>query len=127
MNPIHLLDDANGSEVGLRGLQDLTRTALARKPAPPAPPKAQTPPPAPLTRPPQKAEPGRVFTSSPTLRQLMGEYNRSTSRTSPIKASAGIQPPGAHDFCFDRIDLIRVASIPGKILRPTRQAGNENV
>lgn len=60
----------------------------------------------------------KVFSSRPTLRQMMDEYNRPRARTSPIKSPA----PGAAfgDFRFESVDLINIPIIPGKILRPSR-------
>lgn len=76
---------------------------------------------------PAKAAPlrpqNKVFSSTPTLRQMMQEYNRPTATTTPIKVSA---PRASSDFRFDRVDLIQIPLIPGKILRPTRMPDAES-
>lgn len=64
----------------------------------------------------------RVFSSKPTLRQMMAEYNRPTSRTAPIKTAE--TPATQDDFDFQAVDLIQIPVIPGKILRPARSPGD---
>lgn len=92
----------------------------SRTPAP-----TQTPAPsaskAPLTKSVAALQTKKIFTSSPTLRQLMNEYNRPVSRLAPIKTTA-IQPKSptsADQFEFDEIDFIQLTNIPGRILRPS--------
>ncbi|HRK01370.1 MAG TPA: hypothetical protein PLH57_01785 [Oligoflexia bacterium] len=53
-----------------------------------------------------------LFGSKPTLRELMNQYNgRSTAKKL-------LKNPDQQNFSFDRIESIRLPSIPGKILRP---------
>lgn len=70
----------------------------------------------------------RIFRSTPTLRQLMDQYNRPVNRWAPIKCDtnteSGQTSAQSEDFTFDRIRHITVpmgaGGIPGKILRPTK-------
>lgn len=58
----------------------------------------------------------KVFSSKPTLRQMMQEYNRPNARLSPIKSVTFA--PGQTEFSFETVDLFEFPQIPGKILRP---------
>lgn len=53
-----------------------------------------------------------VFRDRPTLREMMNQYNRHSSGSKLLKNTA------SQSFKFDRIESIRLPSIPGKILRP---------
>lgn len=102
MNSLGLLDDVNATEPPERAWEDLTRSA--------------TPPPGKIIQPATRPVPlRRVFSSKPTLRQMMQEYNRRTAYRQPIKTQA------PESFSFQAMDLIQIPSIPGKILRPARK------
>lgn len=60
----------------------------------------------------------KVFSSRPTLRQLMDEYNGKGAKFSPSKMHSSAPRP--IDFQFQSVDLIEIPFIPGKILRPSR-------
>lgn len=88
----------------------LSRNAMAlgaKHAAPTA--RAQTQPPASK----------KVFTSSPSLRQMMSDYNRPISRLAPIKTTVAQPKAAGSEFEFDEIDFIQLANIPGRILRPS--------
>lgn len=61
----------------------------------------------------------KFFSSAPSLRQMMNEYNRPTSRLAPIKTAPTKPASGTYEFEFDEIDFIELAAIPGRILRPS--------
>ena len=112
-----LLDDVTDNAPPARAWEELTRSATKPQTAPkivtPAAPARQAQRPAsqvPAAR--------RVFSSTPTLRQMMHDYNKRTSTHAPIKA---LDPEIAYDeFMFEKVDLIQFPNIPGKILRPSR-------
>jgi hypothetical protein len=115
---LSLLDDHSRDATDkkeLRAWQDLTLRNLKAKPVKATPAKSQ----------PKPAPQKKFFASSPTLRQMMAEYNRPTNRFAPIKADAPASKPETDDFTFDTIRQIRVpqtatGGIPGRILRPSR-------
>lgn len=107
MRNIDLLDDSEGNIPTEHAWEALTRTKCAASQPKPKAPEASTP--APAARPQSK-----VFSSSPTLRQMMREYNKRTATTPLIRQS---DFRSTH-FDFDQVDLIELPSIPGRILRP---------
>ena len=112
-----LLDDCETAENGL-ALQQLTRarTTVPKIIVPKQPATSTTPP---------RAE-NRFFSSTPSLRQMMNEYNRPGSSLAPLKSEpkSPTQPQHGHDadFKFDRCDFIDLPNIPGRVLRPARQS-----
>ena len=113
-----LLDDVTDNAPPARAWEELTRTATKAQPAPkiiqPIAAKASPRPAAKV--PPER----RVFSSTPTLRQMMHDYNRRTSTHSPIKA---LDPEeGDYEFSFEKVDQFQFPNIPGKILRPSRSS-----
>jgi hypothetical protein len=111
MKFLDLLDDAPGTSCE-ENLERLTRAACQPRPAKrtePAPRAAAAP-----------APKKTFFTSRPTLRELMREYNRPITSRPPIRAEK--DPATAElEFNFERIDRILLPSIPAKILRPARR------
>lgn len=115
MTSLNLLDDQAAHELPARAWEDLTLKAtksmgVAPKIVTPATAKV------PVARPARR--PNRVFSSTPTLRQMMQEYNRPTGRQAPVKSF--VPDTGHNDFNFEAVDLIELPTIPGKILRPSR-------
>src|SRR5688572_27636434 len=111
-SPLDLLDDSTYAAPNF-AWQELTRTAVVTpKVVPAAKPSVQ----AAAAKAP--APENKVFSSSPTLRQLMQEYNRPVATRAPIKSNSGTPTASPADFNFVRVDYIRIPHIPGKILRP---------
>ncbi len=111
-----LLDDVTDNAPPARAWEELTRSAtrpiIAPKVIQPVAAKAN---PRSTAKVPAAR---RVFSSTPTLRQMMHDYNRRTSTQSPIKA---LDPEvGDYEFQFEKVDLLEFPTIPGKILRPSR-------
>ncbi|MEW6056334.1 MAG: hypothetical protein AB1540_06940 [Bdellovibrionota bacterium] len=70
----------------------------------------------------------RVFSSKPTLKQMMDEYNKRDSRSILIKPNAAAKTnPSSSDFrAGGRVMKITIPNIPGKILRPNRRSDANN-
>jgi hypothetical protein len=64
----------------------------------------------------------RVFQSSPSFKDLLSEYNRFHGTRPPTKSTPGgtSAPHDVSDFRSDRVELIRLTHIPGKIIRPLK-------
>lgn len=63
----------------------------------------------------------KVFKNTKNLRQLMMEYNGRKTTLPPLKSSLQTQsakPRNKSDFKYDRMEIMEVPSISGKILRP---------
>ena len=114
MTSLNLLDDQATAELPERAWEDLTLKAAKNMGVTPKIVTPVTPKPDMIK---QTKRPDRIFSSSPSLRQMMQEYNRPMGRQSPIKSFA---PSSGHDdFNFEAVDLIELPIIPGKILRPS--------
>ncbi|MBI3554644.1 MAG: hypothetical protein HY074_00090 [Deltaproteobacteria bacterium] len=111
-----LLDDVTDNAPPARAWEELTRTATKSPPAPKIiqPTVAKAIPRQAAKVPAER----RVFSSTPTLRQMMHDYNRRTSTHSPIKALAPDESD--YEFSFEKVDQFQFPNIPGKILRPSR-------
>lgn len=64
----------------------------------------------------------RVFSSRPTLREMMHQYNaRPAATTAPIRSpNAGPKARTGQGFQSDRIEHYQVPGLKGRILRPAR-------
>lgn len=115
-----LLDDVIVTEPPSRAWEDLTRTAhQAAEKASRAKAQAEAQAIAARKAAIASAPPAierKVFSSRPTLRQMMQEYNKRTARVAPIKGADLVASRST--FRFEKVDLIRIPTIPGKILRP---------
>lgn len=70
----------------------------------------------------------KVFKNTKNLRQLMSEYNGRKTTLPPLKSSLQTQnskPSNQSDFKYDRMEIMEVPSINGKILRPTTTKDKE--
>jgi hypothetical protein len=113
-----LLDDFSGAEPPARAWEDMMRATT--RPAPTAEPKVVTTVTVTAPKRSKAPPPARtVFSSQPTLRQMMHDYNGRSAGRPPIKSVA--VPTDATAFRFESVDLINIPNIPGKILRPARR------
>lgn len=60
----------------------------------------------------------KIFSSKPSLRQMMKDYNGRQSTLPPIKKNKPSKKASRPGFQFDSVELIELPSISGKILRP---------
>ncbi len=71
----------------------------------------------------------KVFKNQKTLRQLMGEYNGRKNTLAPLKSTISqsqiSKPVSKNEFKYDRMEIMEVPTINGKILRP--QNPNKNI
>jgi hypothetical protein len=111
MKFLDLLDDAPGTNCEDR-LEALTRSACQPKPVK----RTELATRATTAPAPKKT----FFTSRPSLRELMREYNRPITSRPPIRAEKD-RATVEQEFNFERIDRILLPSIPAKILRPARR------
>ncbi|MBI3544482.1 MAG: hypothetical protein HY075_14520 [Deltaproteobacteria bacterium] len=113
---LSLLDDDSSTNLPERAWDDLTIKAMRAEAAP----KVVQPTKAAAAPAPRQAPAARVFSSKPTLRQMMSEYNKRSARIAPIKTYDPAADPAT--FRFESVDLIQIPIIPGKILRPARDS-----
>jgi hypothetical protein len=73
---------------------------------------------------PQSPQKPKVFSSQPTLKQLMSEYNKQFNKFGPQRPVQRVSATNAMDFRYEQIDFIDIPSIPGRILRPSRPKSN---
>lgn len=113
---LSLLDDGAATVYTARLGETLSRVLTqARAPAPRSPQQNNAP------RKNTKAltsSSQKVFSSQPSLRELMSQYNRSTPRSGLIKPGTS-QHALQQSFSVDRVDFIDLPNIPGRILRPS--------
>jgi hypothetical protein len=120
MAALNLLDDS-ALVTNDFAWQQITRTELA---AAAALKKAQSQPPQKAEAPLPAPRENKFFSSSPTLRQMMNDYNRSYSRLSGFKSKPSEPARPQHgkyaEFRYDRVDYIEIPNIPGRVLRPSK-------